>query len=299
MVQGQRFNASCNGAQQTSGGSHGGEVVAVRKHIISTHINNDVLSEVANHFQDPLRFAARIITVKHLSVLFVTVYLWSAEGLTQRNCDILRSIDMIRKLVRLPLVCLGDFDLQLQEFLASGWLEFFDACILDPRVASTLKVSTSRVIDFGFVSKSIHQMFLELVLISDVPWGPHYGLLLGVCSRPRAINVLVQCKPKALPLDEFEQFWTQLDSDSRDRIIKRATNKAKRMLRKIKKRTGVAILGHPSTTLDQDPKVQGDFKRQAILNGELLALHSLVAEFTVLLALNVPSQSQHAYVGRA
>ncbi len=111
-----------------------------------------ILDHLQERFQDPLRFAACIIRFKKLSVLFVTVYLWCSEGLTERNNEILLYIYMLAALVNLPLICIGDFNITAQEFLESGWANKFQATIMQPNTPTIVSSSAYRPIDFGFIS---------------------------------------------------------------------------------------------------------------------------------------------------
>ena len=63
-------------------GTHGGEALATRSHVLSKPIDPEVLAGIAQCFNDPLRFAACVIRFKSLSVIFATLYLWCSEGLS-------------------------------------------------------------------------------------------------------------------------------------------------------------------------------------------------------------------------
>ncbi len=140
--------------------------MAVRSHFLCRPVDPIVLEGIAGHFLNPLRFAACIVCFKKLSVLFVTLYLWCSEGLTERNNQILLSIHMLKQLLDLPIVCIGDFNMTTQEFLESGWLEKFSASLLAPNTPTMVSTSGSRDIDFGFISNNIKCMHKKTMPVS-------------------------------------------------------------------------------------------------------------------------------------
>ncbi len=62
--------------------------------------------------------------------------------------------------------------------------------------------------------------------IFSVPWGPHCGLLYTFYARPRALEGLVQCMPKALPIKEFKAEWELLD-EPRQYVVKQSQTQSK------------------------------------------------------------------------
>ncbi len=100
-------------------------------------------------------------------------------------------------------------------------------------------------------------------------------------------------------MQHFALIWDQLDETQKQIYLKNADKKAKKLLQKQKRYTGVAILGNPFECLKSDPKIQGELLKQFILNGEALARAALAAEFTVLIVCQVPCKQQHEYTGRS
>lgn len=125
-------------------------------------------------------------------------------------------------------------------------------------------------------------------LIFTVPWGPHCGLVSVFNARPRSIQGLVQCLPRALPMEEFKVVFEQMEPVVFNRVYAQARERASSMLLKQKLKTGVAILGKPSQTLEDDPKYQGGLLEAQISNGEQLALAALSAEIAIVNVLNIP-----------
>ena len=59
-------------------------------------------------------------------------------------------------------------------------------------------------------------MFMNITLIYDVVWGLHLGLLLELVAKPKSIYGLVQCMPKELPMDQFNNFWKHMKEDEQE-----------------------------------------------------------------------------------
>ena len=82
-------------------------------------------------------------------------------------------------------------------------------------------------------------------------------------------------------------------------MITNARKRAKQILRKQYKKTGIAILGKPSQTLNHDPIFQGDLKQANVKVGEDLALALLTSELLTLDTVQVPRSQQKLYTGRS
>ena len=122
VFQSNNYSVAYTAPEQTQfGGTHGGELVAVKSHIESRQIDSDILDKIATHFNAPLRFAAKNVKFHSLNLLLVSVYLWCSEGFSERNNVILQQIQMLKMIAGLPLLCIGDFNLTYEEFDKSGW----------------------------------------------------------------------------------------------------------------------------------------------------------------------------------
>jgi hypothetical protein len=116
---GNGYSISYNPPEESNVLSHGGELVAVRKHLNSRPVAKEYLESVADYFMATLRFAARILVFKGLEVLVVAIYLWVSEGFSQRNQTILKQLKMLSQLLNLHFICMGDFNITFQEFAES------------------------------------------------------------------------------------------------------------------------------------------------------------------------------------
>ena len=100
---------------------------------------------------------------------------------------------MLSKMLGLPYVALGDFNITWQEFLESDWPTILDVEVLRPNAVTTTSVSADRAIDFGLISKSISKFFMSARPIYSVPWGPHYGAIYDFLMNPKSVKGQVVC----------------------------------------------------------------------------------------------------------
>jgi hypothetical protein len=153
------YSISYNPPEKANILSHGGELLAARKHLNSRPIPNEYLETVAEYFMSTLRFAARIVVFKGLEVLFLSVYLWVSEGFSQRNQTILKQMKLLIKMLDLPFLCMGVSNITYKEFAESEWPDFLGAEAIDPQMVTTTTLSIDRPIDFALISKTIKPMF--------------------------------------------------------------------------------------------------------------------------------------------
>ena len=295
------FSASVASPQQTDkGGTHGGEIVAFRSYIHSTPILHNLLYSIQQEFQSPLRFAARTLRLKHVTVIMCTVYLWSTEGLSDRNVTILMQLNLLQKALSLPLFCIGDFNMLSTELVSSGWAETLKVNVKCPSYGNTsINSAADRMIDYILISKSIDHIFESAFLDYNVPWSPHFGLEVTFRAQPRDITGYVLCVPRALPLTTFHAYWKEYSESQRALAWEAAQYRAGCKLAAHKSKTGIAILGSPTNRLEYDEKFQGELKEQQLINGERLALASLSTEMLILDVAKVPIKEQYSYYGRS
>ena len=218
------FNVSYSPPEATSDtGNHGGELVATRHNFISTGVDQTILDLMDSKFEKR-RFAARIISFQSVNVLVIAVYLWCSEGFSERNQSILNQILILKKLLKLPFICFGDFNITFEEFQQSEWPTTFRARMIHPKVKSTISTHSERAIDFGLISNEIYLMFHDIKPIHSVVWGPHIGLLITVYAQIRSIFTNVQCLPKALPLPEFNKIWKTMSPQQQLLAFTKAKN---------------------------------------------------------------------------
>ena len=105
------FNSSYIPAAQANVFTHGGECVAARSRINSRPVPDMILKQIQQHFNNTLRFAARIVRFQNLeSVSLIHTY-GSQKVFSERNQTIFKQIAMLSRILGLPFLALGDFNI--------------------------------------------------------------------------------------------------------------------------------------------------------------------------------------------
>ena len=194
---------------------------------------------------------------------------------------------------------LGDLNIIPQQLEESGWLKQLDARYKISNLPTSTKASKDRHIDMAIFSIAIQSLILSLQADIQVPWGPHYGLILTIAANPRSIQGTVLVTPATLPFKEYHKKRTDLNQLEQWHIIKKAPKQASGILKKQKQKTGIAILGSPLKELTDNPIFQGSLKQDSIFVGEDLAQKALTAEKIILLTAGIPTNKHFKYTGRA
>ena len=105
-------------------------------------------------------------------------------------------------------------------------------------------------------------------------------------GAPRIRSGFVGAVPEACSL-----LVKPVKNKKKAQLVSTASNRAKKILQKQYKKTGVAILGCPLECLSVDLKFQGCVEAECIKSGEKLALQSSSAELLVLDTCLVPPQN--------
>jgi len=75
---------------KTGLGTHGGELVAVKSGTHARNVSHNILEALSDG--SPLRFAAKIASFGPVYKMFISLYLWDSERLSERNDNILKHI---------------------------------------------------------------------------------------------------------------------------------------------------------------------------------------------------------------
>ena len=153
----QHYHVSCTDPEKTQSDSflskgHGGEFVACRKQIYSDKIPREVFDAIVRHTNAPLRFAARTVRFKHLTIIVASIYLWCGEGLSERNINLIQQLEILVSTLGLPLICYGDFNIESKTLAESGFLDKLHVQVLAPD-SSTIASSDS-IIEYVLTSRS-------------------------------------------------------------------------------------------------------------------------------------------------
>ena len=108
---------------------YGGEFVATHKRIHSSPEDINVYDTIASSTNAPCRFAACFIRLKGVTILLVAMYLWHTEGLSDRNQNLLKQLFILQQIVKVPIICYGDFNMLPEVLESSDWLRLLNMCI--------------------------------------------------------------------------------------------------------------------------------------------------------------------------
>ena len=111
----------------------------------------------------------------------MSVYLWSGEGLSQRNLDVLSELARGLKRLHGPWIVGGDWNLEPGDLQRAGWLELVGGS----SVAPDGPTCGGRTLDFFVVPKCMSPLVVQVMTIVD--WGPapHHGVRLVLRGRGR------------------------------------------------------------------------------------------------------------------
>ena len=127
----------------------------------------------------------------------ISVYLWSGEGLTERNLEVLS--ELARGLRRLhgPWIVGGDWNLEPVDLQRAGWIDLVGGSIAAPDCPTC----GGRTLDFFVVPKCMSPLVVQVTTILD--WGPapHHGVRLILRGRGRyGAGALVRKLAKPYPV---------------------------------------------------------------------------------------------------
>ncbi len=294
------YRVSLTPAEPThSSGTHGGEIVATKAHLSSRRVPCDVIEHIGRVTGSPARFSAMYIRLKKLTVVLVAAYFWCSVGLSDDNFKIIRQLHLLQTILQLPLIICGDFNIDINDLLNSGWLGIPDLIPVWPReVTTTLYNASGRIISYVLVSKCIYSIIGAVTPVWDTPWRPHLSFCLEILDRPLSLHANFLLKPKPLPIEEANVVEKSNKTTHNMQIWEHSQQQARTQLAKAKVKSGIAILGKPSSPLNEDPKYQGKYRVDSIQSGEALAFSTLASEYYVLWLAGVPQKEHHKYTGR-
>ena len=169
-------------------------------------------------------------------------YLYDGEGMSDRNSNIMYQIMLLKQALRLPLLCVGDFDLTPDEMKASGWLSKLGVVARAPTdTTTTTTLSADRIIDYVLVSSDTAHLVQSVKVHLAGPWRPHFGIEVTLNARPNSISGPKLIAPKPLPVDDAAVAFNKLSDYQKWHKWKNAARKARTKLRAAKLATGFAI----------------------------------------------------------
>ena len=101
-----------------------GEAICLKSHLCRRQVDSDIIEQVQKKTGSPLHCAPLILRLKHVSLLLLSVYMWSGEGLSDKNYTIICQINAFQDLLGLPILAAGDFNNTTEQLLDAGWLDY-------------------------------------------------------------------------------------------------------------------------------------------------------------------------------
>ena len=147
----------------------------------------------------PVRFQSRI-SCAHVGAFckggehFISLYLWTSEGMSQRNLDLLQTVAMVVASLCGPWVLAADFNVTPDVLRQTGWLALVKGSI----VASTDPTCNKNVYDYFVVDRRLGAAVLGVSLVNDAGFHPHFPSRIFLRGKLRDMKKRVLVAPKKI-----------------------------------------------------------------------------------------------------
>ena len=183
-----KFIASHAVPSEDGGMAHGGELISPMHHLNISPIDDSVLLYIKSQTGSPLRISAAYIRLKKLTFLFANAYFWDKIGPKHPdNYNIFMQLFLLQSIIGLRMFVYADFNCTPEELIETDWHRKLNLQILAPQGPTTKR--SDRKIDFALVHPDLFPIFSAFGFDHEVPWGPHYGLLIEVDDAPLLVTV--------------------------------------------------------------------------------------------------------------
>ena len=188
------WNPSITRAHPTAGDSgSGGCLVLAKKGTGIATVTTPAITEAVSH----RLHLAWIDAVVRGGTHCLSVYLRTAEGLTEANMGILEHATAALRDLRGPWIASGDWNINPSTLAGSRWLEQVGGVIF----ATHLSTCNDNTYDYFVVSKSLAKMVVGVQRLQDAGNNPHWGsrLIVRGDARRHATRQLV--RPAKVPAE--------------------------------------------------------------------------------------------------
>ena len=186
------WSASINPAVRTpDGGASAGVAVLARK-------GNGIAFPTIAAVDPPDRpriSAMWVAGIQKGGVHIVSVYLWTGEGLSDRNVALLQRLELLLRTLRGPWLLCGDWNIDAEDFQRSGWPARLKGQLFAPR----LPTCNDRCYDFFIASRTLAPAILGVQAIRDVGGRPHRASRLIVAGRAPRTQIRKLVRPRTIP----------------------------------------------------------------------------------------------------
>ena len=173
-----------------AGGLSAGTAVAVRSHIgHSAPIGIPVFAELASRVK-----VSWVNSMCAGGVFVISLYLWTAEGLSARNLAVLQHVAWIIQRLRGPWLIGADWNVSPAMLIASGWLHLVGGAIR----ASGHATCGGNEYDFFVICRRLDCMVEAVFRINDAGFNPHSPVRLWIRGMARDLKIRVLLPPKKI-----------------------------------------------------------------------------------------------------
>ena len=198
------FQEEAAPSHRSSSGTCGGIAIIAQRHLGVSAVDPAILAEASGPEVSHRRWHAAVCRLKRCSLLLIEVYLHTAQGLSAANLGVLKQIEVLVKLMALPCIIAGDWNMPWSTLADAPFLHNLHLQVVKPSgVQWTCRnPKGTSIIDFFVISRCLEAAVLGSWVVSDVPWSPHAGVALELSARPCSFRAFRLVTPKPWPLHD-------------------------------------------------------------------------------------------------
>ena len=117
--------------------------------------------------------------------MVISLYLWTKEGLSKRNLDLLQELAKTIRGLKSPWIIGGDFQVSPHVLASSGWLALAEGVV----VAPTAPTCGANTIDYFVVAEGLEHVVLGISVLNNAVFSPHSPVRLLLQTAPRKIQL--------------------------------------------------------------------------------------------------------------
>ena len=133
--------------------------------------------------------------VQRGGIHIVSIYLWTGEGLSERNLALLHRLKLVLRALKGPWVVGGDWNIEPELLQSSGWARFLRGQLFVPKGPTC----GDRRYDYFLTSTSLAHAVAGAQNISDIGGRPHRPSRLLIARGQCRPKVRRMVKPRAIP----------------------------------------------------------------------------------------------------
>ena len=164
-------------------GNYGGAFLAVRNHINSTPIHGDAWCErLKSHVTNHNYMVGRNLPLKGSDLMMITNY--AKDGDVE---SMFRRLAEITNNGKCPFMMVGDQNKPPSQLCTHPLLKNLKPTVIyNDNAESTCHQGVGSLIDYMIVSNCVAPYINYQRVDKQVPWGPHYGLIINITKDPSA-----------------------------------------------------------------------------------------------------------------